>query len=85
MPTYTIKNNKTGDTKDVVMPYKDFEKHLQRNKNLSQVFRPIAIGDPVSLGIKRPPVDFQKFVLGKVKASTKSKIIEKRWNLAKEI
>jgi hypothetical protein len=86
MPTYTIKNKKTGGVEDVMMPYEEFEKHLQKNRNLRQVFKPVAIGDSVSLGITKPPSDFSKYVLGKVKATNpKSKVIEKRWNLAKEI
>jgi len=86
MPTYTVENTETGDTEDVVMPYEEFEKHLQKNRNVRRVFKPIAIGDAVSLGVEKPPADFLKHVIGKVKAKNpKSTVLEKRWHIPKEI
>jgi hypothetical protein len=44
--------------------------------------------DPVGIGVSKPPADFQKYVLGKVKAAApgaNKDVFEKRWQIAKEI
>jgi hypothetical protein len=43
--------------------------------------------DPVGIGISKPPADFQKYVLGKVKAANphSTAVASKRWSIPKEI
>jgi hypothetical protein len=44
--------------------------------------------DPVGIGVTKPPADFQKHVLGRIKEAvpgTSKKAIEKRWHIPKEI
>lgn len=86
MPIYSVKNAKTKEEYDVNMSYDDFVLYLEENKNLARVYKPIMIVDPVGIGITKPPVDFQKHVLGKIKDKTKGgAIANKRWNIPKEI
>jgi len=44
-----------------------------------------AIGDPVRLGITKPPSDFSKYVLGRMKHDYKNSKIDARIPIAKEI
>ena len=43
--------------------------------------------DPVNIGVTKPPADFQKYVLGRVKAAVPeaSAVANKRWDIPKEI
>lgn len=85
-PIYTIENKKTGECEDINISYDDLERMLNENKNLRRVWKPIMIVDPVGIGITKPPVDFQKGVLGKIKDKTGGKAIaNKRWSIPKEI
>lgn len=87
MPIYTIEDMTTGETQDEMISFSELETILENNKNLRHVIRPIMIGDPVGMGITKPPADFQKFVLGKIKASNPGSdaIASKRWDIPKEI
>jgi putative FmdB family regulatory protein len=44
-----------------------------------------AIGDPVRLGVKKPPSDFQKYVLGKVKEKNPYSTIGERHSIIREV
>lgn len=87
MPIYTVENIKTGDNEDVNMSYDDLEKLLAENKHLRRVYKPVMIVDPTGIGVSKPPVDFQKHVLGKIKAANpgSTAIGNKRWTIPKEI
>ena len=50
------------------MSYSELEE-LLKDKNIEQVLTPIHIGDSVRLGIKKPPADFQKGIIGRMKAT----------------
>jgi hypothetical protein len=86
MPTYTFKNVDTQEEYDLVMSYDDLDGYLSENKNVNQVFK-MTLVDPVGIGVTRPPSDFQKYVLGKVKQmpGANKDVIEKRWQITKEI
>lgn len=86
MPTYTF-HDKTNDLEyDAIMSYDDLESYLNNNPNIHQIFR-MNLVDPVGIGISKPPSDFQKYVLGKVKAANPhaDAIASKRWDIPKEI
>ena len=87
MPIYTIEDMKTGETRDEMISFSELETVLENNKNLRHVIKPITIGDPVGMGITKPPSDFQRYVLGRIKASNPGSdaIASKRWNIPKEI
>jgi len=86
MPKYTFLNKKTQKRIDMDMPYSELEKFLNHNPNMEQVFR-MNLVDPVGIGVSKPPVDFMKNVIGKVKTvpgADHSKL-EKRWKIPKEL
>jgi len=85
MPRYSYLNTKTNEEIELDMSMSDMETYEKKNKHMQRIWRVMHIGDPVSLGITRPPSDFQKFVLGKVKAKNPRGSVEKRWNITKEI
>ena len=82
---YTFLNKKTNKTVEMDMPYSELEKYLNHNPHMEQVFK-LNVADPVNIGVTKPPVDFQKYVLGKVKEmpGAQKSVIEKRWTIPKE-
>ena len=86
MPIYTFESKKTGEQFNVNMSMAEREEYVKDNTEVFQVLTNLNIGDPIRLGITRPPSDFQKHVLGKVKAAhPKGDQLEKRYTIPKEI
>lgn len=88
MPIYEFRNKKNGKTFEESMSISAKEEYLKNNPNIEQIFSTFNMGDPVKLGITRPPADFQKYVLGKVKEKTSKRLgkaIERRYTIPKEI
>lgn len=87
MPKYNFINKDTNETYELWCSIAEMEQHTKDNPNVEQVIGVLNIGDPVRLGITRPPIDFQKHVLGKVKEmpGANKSVIEKRWVCPKEI
>lgn len=86
MPVYTFANKDTGEEYEMTLTYDEMIKHLEDHPEVNQTFR-MNLVDPVGIGITKPPSDFQKYVLGKVKATTPgaSAVANKRWTIPKEI
>jgi len=86
MPVYTFEDKDTQEQFEITMLYDDLEPFLKDNQQLNQVFK-MNIVDPVGIGVSKPPVDFQKYVLNKVKhvPGAQTDVIEKRWQIAKEV
>lgn len=85
MAVYTFKNIETDEEKDYEMPMSELDDFEANNPDLRRVFKPILIADPINIGITKPDSTFQKYVLGKVKAKTGGKAIERRWHIPREI
>lgn len=52
------------------MSYSSLEAHLKENPQLEHVFwESMQTGDPWLLGVQKPPTDFTKYVLGRIKAA----------------
>jgi hypothetical protein len=87
MPIYTFENIKTGETEDHMISFDEMESYLKTNKHMRRVYKPVLIADPVGLGITKPPVDFQRHVLGRIKDKNPgaTAIGNKRWTVPKEI
>jgi len=68
------------------MPFSELDKFLNHNPDVEQVFK-MNLVDPVGIGVSKPPADFQKYVLGKVKTvpGADKNRLEKRWHAPKEI
>jgi hypothetical protein len=86
MPVYAFEDTETQEQFEITMSYDDLEPFLKDNPQLNQVFK-MNLVDPVGIGVSKPPVDFQKYVLNKVKnvPGAQKDVIEKRWQIAKEI
>jgi hypothetical protein len=83
---YSFEDKETQEQFDLSMSYDELLMFLEENKQLHQIFK-MNIVDPVGIGVTRPPSDFQKYVLGKVKTvpGAQADVIEKRWQIKKEI
>lgn len=84
---YSFEDTETGEEFEVSMTYDQLKEFLVDFPSLNQTFR-MNLGDPVGLGITKPPSDFSKYVLGRIKEATpgaKKDVIEKRWHIPKEV
>jgi hypothetical protein len=83
---YTFEDKETLEQFELSMSYDELMLFLEENKQVHQVFK-MNLVDPVGIGVTRPPSDFQKYVLGKVKQmpGANKDVIEKRWQITKEI
>ncbi len=86
MPRYSFENADTGESYDLTMSYDELIQYLKDNPTIHQIFK-MNVVDPVGIGISKPPVDFQKHVLGKIKAANphSDAVASKRWGIPKEI
>lgn len=87
MPNYTWMNKETGEEFTNTMTMAEHEDFVKDNPHLQQVLRNFTMVDPVSIGVTKPPSDFQKYVLGRVKASVPhaDAVASKRWDIPKEV
>lgn len=66
MPTYTFRNNDTGEVHEKLMKYSDKKEYLEKNLNLEELIGASAIQmDPARLGRMKPDDSFRE-VLAKV-------------------
>lgn len=59
MPTYTIKNTKTDEEWDVLVPWSEFEKMLEENKDWKQVLKAPRLVDEVRDIFAKQPDSFK--------------------------
>ena len=84
---YSFIDTETEEEFEVEMPYDELKAFLEANPKLNQTFR-MNIVDPVGAGISKPPSDFQKYILGKVKEKApgaNKAALEKRWHIPREV
>jgi hypothetical protein len=69
------------------MTMAEHEEFTKNNPQLQQVLRNFTMVDPVNIGVTKPPADFQRHVLGRIKAAVPeaSAIGNKRWSIPTEI
>jgi hypothetical protein len=65
MPYYTFQKGK-GNPYVKEMTNAEREQYLKDNPKVIQILTKITMGDSVRLGIKQPPADFQKHILGRM-------------------
>jgi hypothetical protein len=88
MPNYTYKNKETGEETTVWMSMSEHETYLDDKPHLEQMIMGSTIVDPANIGVQKPPSDFQKYVLGKIRDNApgaNKETFGKRWNIPKEI
>ena len=87
MPVYTIRNVATDEVVEHFISYAELEEML-KDPNLRQEFCPIHIGDPISLGAKKPDSTFQKYVLGRIRDGQPKKYrdsFDRRFRIPREV
>jgi hypothetical protein len=87
MPNYTYQNTETGEVVELSMTISEMVEFEKTNTTMERVYSKVSIADPTNIGITKPSNDFQKYVLGKIKAKTPgaTAIGNKRWTIPKEI
>lgn len=85
-PTYTFENIDTGEQYELEMRMSEREEYLQSNPNVRQVLIAMNLIDPLVAGRQKPPSDFQKHVLGRIKeAHPHGHVGDRKFNIPKEI
>lgn len=84
MPTYQFKNKTTGEEFEDFMSISAKERYLEENTDIDQMLTSLNIVDPVGIGVTRPPSDFSKYVLGRIKETAPGPALEKRWTIQRE-
>ncbi len=73
MPIYPLKNTETGEIFEKIMKIAEYEEYVKDNPHIQRYYdsecSKTSFGDPVRLGIKKPPADFMKGVIGRMKES----------------
>lgn len=87
MPTYTYLNTKTQEIEDHVMSISAMVQFEADNPHMQRQYDSMNIVDPAAIGVQKPPADFMKHVIGKVKhvAGADGAKLEKRWHIPKEV
>lgn len=87
MPRYTYRNKVTDEEITVQLTMKEHETYLDDKPDWVQMITSMNVVDPVGIGVSKPPQDFQRYVLGKVKAANphSDAVASKRWNIPREI
>lgn len=86
MPVYSFEHSETGEEFSLTMSYDDLQQFLTENPEVNQTFR-MNLVDPVGIGVSKPPSDFMKGVIGRIKESApgaEKAALEKRWNIPRE-
>jgi hypothetical protein len=84
MPVYTFENINTGDEIVVEMKISELDDFKASNPDLRQLIVSATPSvDPILLGVTKPPSDFQKHVLGRIKkgAGKDNYIGKGRWDV----
>ena len=84
MPTYDLVNEVTGETFEMQMSIADMEKYLKKNKHIKQAVTRMTLGDSVRMGITKPPADFQKGVIGRMKEKIHGNKINSKFGIPRE-
>lgn len=85
MPEYTFEDINTGEQVTLEMKIAEREEFLASNPHYKQVLKSCVVLDPVKIGVTKPPADFRKHVLGKVRDKVPQAKVENRWTIPKEV
>lgn len=82
---YSFIDTETEEEFELEMTYDQLKAFLEANPRFNQTFV-MNLGDPIRMGVTKPPSDFSKYVLGRVKeAHPLGKSIERRHTITKEV
>ena len=87
MPTYVFRDTNTEEVFEHFMSMSELDTFIENNPHLQQVPTAPAIVDPINIGVTKPPSDFQRHVLGRIKAAVPgaTEVANKRWDIPREI
>lgn len=83
---YSFEDQETGEEFELQMSYEELKQFLVDNPKVNQTFV-MNIVDPVGAGISKPPSDFQKGIIGRIKdgvPGAKKDVLEKRFTVPRE-
>jgi len=66
MPNYDILHKPTGEVTEKFMSIAEMEEFIKANPDYEITFLKMQVGDPVILGVQRPPSDFTNHVLAPI-------------------
>jgi hypothetical protein len=86
MPIYSLKNTVTGEIFEKMMKIAEYVEYLKENPNVERYHDTAPIyGDPVRMGVLKPPADFQKHIIGRMKASIPGNTLsDRKFQIPKE-
>ena len=86
MPSYTYHDTKKNEDATLSMSMSEMEKFEKNNPHMQRIYNIMNIVDPAGIGVSKPPTDFSKHVLGRIKANNPQSVIGSgRWSIPKEI
>lgn len=81
----TYENVETKELHEEFLSIPDHDKYLEDHPEMRYVIGPANVVDPVGIGVKKPPTEFLKNVVGKVKEGHPlGGALEKRWHIPRE-
>lgn len=80
MPIYSILNKETGIIEDKMMSISEWEQYKIDHPNEQQHFSTLNFQDSVSLGIKKPPIEFKECVIDRIKRANPLHTMASRWD-----
>jgi len=81
---YDIRHKETGVVTEMTMSYKDLTPFLESHPELEVVFLNMNVGDPVLLGVKKIPSDFEHGVLSPIERNYFKKRRESKFSSLKQ-
>ena len=86
MPTYTFRNKETKEEVDLIMKMSERDTYEKEHPEMEQVLKSMKIVDPLGIGVLKPPAEFQKMVLGRIKerAPGATEVANRRWSIPRE-
>lgn len=85
MPTYTFRNKDTGEIFEHVMKMSEYDDYMKSNPSIERYHEaPATLVDPATVGILKPPSDFQKHVIGNIQRRNPGRAQSKKYNIPKE-
>lgn len=86
MPIYTFLDTKTNKEFTEMMSNQERIEYLKENPDVTQVLSTLHVGDPMSLGVRKPDAAFQKHVIGRIKDRVPGNNMSySRYNIPKEV
>lgn len=80
----TYENTITGERHTEFLSNEDHENYLAEHPEMQYVIGVPNVVDPVGIGVTRPPTEFLKNVLGRIKETHPGPAIERRWAIPRE-